>query len=217
MGGASWTRLFAARRGAAFACLATLAVLFTFSSCGTKDSNQTSSLAPSNVLQPSDFSRYPEASAERAFIEYWSDLQYRSWANMAAYYHPRFRDFVGTDAVIGAKKLNASIYPLLKPAIVRVDADGEDTTVYYTLRLTTGSKELNSITLRRDDGNWQIIYDSRLDEELAQLAQNRAEIKEEGALRTDASTPPSAQAVRAAQSAAQLQARFLDEELSTSP
>jgi hypothetical protein len=173
-------------------------------------------LAPNNLLESSDFSRYPQGSTERAFLEYWSDLQFRSWADVAAYYDPRFRDFVGTVSLIGAKKLNGSTYPLLKPEIARVNADGDETTVYYTLRLADGSKELDSITWRKDSANWQIIYDSRLDEELAQLAQNKAEIDRGGQLPTDPNQPPSAQAVRAGNAAAQLQARFLQEKLKTS-
>ena len=186
------------------------------SGCGTSSPPPpSSSQQAANLLQASDLSRHPAGSVERNFLEYWSSLQFQSWADVAAYYDPRFRDYVGTALVIGAKKLNGSLYPLLDPKIVRATSEDGETTLNYTLQMADGSRELNSITWRRDDGNWQIVYDSRLDAELQQLAQNRAEIDRVGALPTDPSQPASPRAVRAGSEAAQLQARFLQEELET--
>jgi hypothetical protein len=190
-----------------------LALVFAASACGTSSPAPSSSQQAPNLLRASDLSRYPAGSVERSFLEYWSSLQFQSWADVAAYYDPRFRDYVGTALVIGAKKLNGSLYPLLDPKIVRATSEDGETTINYTLQMADGSKELSSITWRRDDGNWQIVYDSRLDAELQQFAQNRAEIERVGALPTDSSQPASSRAARAGSEAAQLQARFLEEEL----
>lgn len=199
-------------RRALLGALAALVVAAALSACGTSTSTSVSPQSTeASLLRESDISRFPAGSVERAFFEYWSSLQFRSWAEVAAYYDPRFRAFVGTANVIAAKKLNASTYPLLDPKIVRVSNSNGDTTVSYTLRLPEGTKELDSITWRKENGNWQIIYDSHLDSDLSQLFQNRVEIETNGSVASD--KPPSAKAAKAAEEGAELQARFLQQEL----
>jgi hypothetical protein len=78
-----------------------------------------------------------------------------------------------------------------------------------------GTKELASTTWREVDGNWQLIYDSRLDGELNQFARNKVSIEETGALPTDSSVTPSTRATRNGNKAAGLQAEFLEGELKT--
>jgi hypothetical protein len=195
------------------ASVAALAVAIAVASCGSSSPTPSAAAAAKALLKEREFDRYPRGSVERTFLEYWSDLQFQSWADAAAYYDPGFRDFVGTAAVIGAKKVNGSAYPLLRPHIVRVDTDDGDSTVYYTVKLADSSKELHSITWIEDDGNWQIVHDSRLDAELNQFAQNRVE----GAVPTEAPHVPSPEAARAGQAASQLQARFLETLLEAEP
>ncbi len=195
------------------ASLLGLILAFSVSSCGTTSSETASAPASSNVLTAAELSHYPPGSVQRAFLRYWSALQYQSWAEVAAYYEPRFRAFMGTASIISAKKQNTSTFPLLKPAIVGLSKNLGDTTIRYSLIFAEGTKEQASMTWRRERGNWQIIYDSRLDAELGQLAQNRVEIQKNGTVPTDASTPPSAAATRAASAAAQRQAVFLQKEL----
>lgn len=159
--------------------------------------------------------KFPPRSVERAFIEYWSDLQFQAWAGVVSYFDPTFREFVGTADIIAGKKLNASSYPELKPEEVEVrDGPESTTTVYYSLRFLDGTKELDSTTWRKVDGNWQIIYESRLDAELSQHAANEAEIGLNGVLPTDPNQTLSPAATRADNAAGQLQARFLQQELS---
>jgi hypothetical protein len=185
-------------------------VILGISACG--DSSPTEERAPNNLVSQAEVDRQPADSAERAFLAYWSDLQYQSWAEVAAYYEPAFRDSVGTAAIIGGKKINGSSYPQLKPAIVRVRNKDDFTTVNYSLVFIDGSKELASVTWRKDGGSWQIVYDSRLDAELKQYAENRVELQQNGALPTDASTV-SPEAIRAGAVAAQAQARFIQQAL----
>jgi hypothetical protein len=212
-GGPSNRFLPVAWRGTATASLLGLIVAFSVSSCGTTASEPAAAPASSNVLTAAELSHYPAGSVQRAFLRYWSALQYQSWAEVAAYYEPRFRAFMGTASVIGAKKQNTSTFPLLKPTIVGLSKNRGETTIRYTLVFADGTKEQASMTWRRERSNWQIIYDSKLDAELRQLAQNRVEIQKNGSLPTDASTPPSPAATRAANAAAQRQAVFLQQEL----
>jgi hypothetical protein len=191
-----------------------LALVLGVAACGGGASESTASLPPSNLLRPSEISHYPAGSVQRSFLQFWSDLQFRSWADAVAFYDPRFRKFVGTATVISAKKANASAYPLLKPQIVRVGTNPTDTTIFYTVRLAEGTKELASTTWLKEGGNWEMIYDSRLDAELGQLARDRTEIERTGSP-PSATKQPSPRAARVANEAEQLQARFLQQELNT--
>jgi len=200
-------------RRAALAFLIGLIVALALSACGSSTSQRVSSGSePNNILTPAELTNYPAGSVQNAFVNFWSGLQFRSWADAAAFYDPSFRDFIGTASLIGAKKQNGPTYPLLKPAIVRVGESNGETTVYYTLRLADGTKELNSMTWRNEDGNWQIVYDSRLDSELAQLEQNRVEIEKNGSL-PEVGESASPAAAKAGNEASQLQARFRQQEL----
>jgi hypothetical protein len=202
--------------GARTSLLALVLALGLFG-CGSSSTEDLQvSEGASGLLKTAEIEKEPAGSVERAFLDYWSNLQYRSWADAATFYDPRFRDFVGTAAIVGAKKLNGSVYPVVKPEIGRVDLNQGNTTVYYTLLLPDGTEELDSITWRKVAGSWQIVYDSRLDAELGQLATNRAEIEENGAISTSAATPLSEEAVRAGKAAEEKQAQFLERELETS-
>ncbi len=185
-------------------------VALTLNSCG---SAETQPPAPNNLISQKELAQYPRDSARRSFLEFWSDLQYQAWADAAAFYSPRFRDFIGTGRLIGAKKVDASIFPLTKPEIVRISQDGSDTTISYSLILPDGSRELGSTTWRRIDGNWQMIYDSRLDAQLNQFARNQVEIEENGAISVDPTHVPSPEVSRAGTEASHLQAEFLEQEL----
>ncbi len=193
--------------------IATAAV--ALSACGSSASAPLPSGSSSNVLSAAEINHYPAGSVERTFLSYWSALQFQTWADVAAYYDPRFRAYLGTAQVISAKKQNSSTFPMLKPEIVSVTTHGGETAIHYALRFPEGSKEQASISWQKEGGNWQIVYDSRLDAELSQLAQNRVEIRKNRALPTDPSKRSSA-AVRAGNVASQIQARFLQQDLHNS-
>jgi hypothetical protein len=193
--------------------LTALAVAATVSACGTSASGPSTTLAPSNLVDHAELVKYPDGSVDRTFLEYWSNLQFHSWADVAAYYDPSFRDFIGTTKVINAKKVGATFYPFLKPEIIRVSSSRGVTTVYYSVRLEDGSKELASISWRKVGGNWQIVYDSRLDAELGQLAQEKTQLTEPGTGTAESTQPVSKEALRASKEAAQLQSQFLEHEL----
>jgi hypothetical protein len=192
--------------------IACLALVPALSACGN-NSESAPVAAGANILTSSELSAHPEGTVERAFLDFWSALQYQSWAEVAAYYSADFRDFVGTARLIDAKTQNASTFPLIKPEIVGVEEGDQTITLAYTLRFADGTKERASTTWQRNDGSWEMIYDSRLNPELVQLARNRMEIKLTGALPTDAAQPASPAAARAGERAGRIQGRFLEQEL----
>jgi hypothetical protein len=193
---------------AAIALFAALLISLGASACGNSAEGPASSTPPDNLVSRSEVDGYPRGVVEHAFLEFWSSLQYQAWAEAASYYAPSFRDSVGTASIIGAKKVNAPSFPTLKPSIVEVTRKGDLTTIRYTVWLSDGTKERASVTWREVGGSWQILYDSRLDAELNQFAQNRVEIDLNGVLPTSLSQI-SPDAMRAGNAAAQRQARFL--------
>jgi hypothetical protein len=188
-----------------------IVLCFSLSSCG---GDSTTKPQAYSVLTASELEKFPAGSAEDAFLGFWSALQFQAWADVASYYAPSFRDFIGIASLIEAKKINGSAYPLLKPVILGTNETENDTrTIDYSLYLPDGTLELASTTWREVDGNWQMIYDSRLDPELNQLAHNRVEISETGTTASSAAELPSVAATRAGNRAARLQAEFLEQEL----
>jgi hypothetical protein len=187
----------------------------SLSACGSNADHTPAPGAPSNVITQSELEKPAAGSVERAFVEFWSDLQFQSWAEVASFYSPAFRESIGTAVIVGAKKLNGSSYPDLKPLVVSVEEGRGLTTIKYSLQFIDGTKELSSINWQKQAGNWEIVYDSRLDSELNQFAENRVELAKNGALPTDVSeiTP---EAAKAGAAASQAQARFLQQELSAS-
>ncbi len=200
-------------RQAGLASLVALIVAVTLSACGTSAPGPPTTSASSNLVDHAELVKYPDGSVDRTFLEYWSNLQFHSWADVAAYYDPSFRDFVGTAKLINAKKVGTTFYPFLKPVIVRSSSDRGVTTVYYAVRLEDGTKELAATTWRKVGGNWQIVYDSRLDAELGQLAQEKTQLSEPGTGTAESTQPVSKKALRASKEAAQLQSQFLQREL----
>ncbi len=202
-------------RRAIQAALAALITVLALSACGSSEASKPTSSGsePGNLITAAELKKFPERTVQQDFLNFWSDLQFRAWPDAAAYFDPRFRRFVGTASVIGAKRLNATSYPLLKPTIVRIHTANGETTVYYTLRLSNGTKELDSITWHKVGGNWQIVYDSRLDGELEQLVEQRVEIEKKGSLPRNPNQAPSPAAARAGNEASQVQARFSQQRL----
>jgi hypothetical protein len=162
-------------------------IALTLSACGSSSDEPTAKVAPDNLISRAEVEQQPAESAQRAFLEFWGALQFQSWAEMVAYYSPAFRESVGSSAIIAGKKVNASAYPLLKPKIVNVKSKNGLETIKYTVQFIDGSQELASISWRKRLGNWEIVFDSRLEPELTQAAENEAELETSGALPTDLS------------------------------
>jgi hypothetical protein len=199
------------------AVVGVMAILAVASGCGNASEGPATAAPPGNLVSSSEVDAMPAGGVKQAFLEYWSALQFQAWAEATSFYSEAFRDSIGVAAIIGAKKLNAPSYPQLKPALESVADRGGLTTIKYSLRLVDGTRELSSVAWRKEEGNWQIVYDSRLDAELSQLAQNKVELARAGVLPTDISQVSPA-ARRAGEKAAQAQARFVERELSlTSP
>jgi hypothetical protein len=187
-------------------------IAMTLSACGSSSDEPTAKVAPDNLISHAEVEKQPAGSAQAAFLEFWSALQFQSWAEMIVYYSPDFRESVGTAQIIAGKKVNASSYPQLKPTIVDVKTKNGLTTINYTVQFIDGSRELASISWRKRLGNWEIVFDSRLEPELAQAAENEVELETNGVLPSDLSAV-SPEAAKASGKAGQDQPKAIEAEL----
>jgi hypothetical protein len=190
-------------------CALLVAALITvaLAACGNASSEPSGSEAPDNLITRAEVDQAKQGGVEQAFLEYWSALQFQAWTEAASYFDPSFRSFVGTAKIISAKKLNGANYPNLKPTVVTLTSHSDLITLRYYVRVTDGTKELASATWRKVGGNWQIVYESRLDAELNQFGVNDVEMKRTGQLPAEVSEISPA-AARAGYEASELQAEF---------
>jgi hypothetical protein len=196
--------------------IAVVALAFAVGGCGSSEEGPAANVKQHELVTQSAMARYPEGSVERTFLEYWSNLQFNAWADVAAYYDPGLRNFVGTSSLIAAKKTGSSVYPYLRPTIKETKTEDGLTTLYYTLSMEDGTTELASTSWRKVGSNWQLVYDSRLDGELSAVAEERIALAESGeSLATE--LPPSAKALQAGKAASLLQSEFLEKELKAKP
>jgi hypothetical protein len=190
-----------------------VALAFAVAGCGSSEEGPAANVRQHELVTQSDLARYPAGGVEHTFLEYWSNLQFNSWADVAAYYDPGLRNFVGTSRLIAAKKTGASVYPYLRPKIKETKTEDGLTTIHYTLSMEDGTTELASTSWRKEDGNWQLVYDSRLDGELSAVAEERIALAESGGESLATELPPSAKALQAGKAASRLQSEFLEKEL----
>jgi hypothetical protein len=164
--------VLAGRRGTRAACqTAGLVVLVCastlgLSACGEADREVAKLDAnPSGValIGSSDLERLPRGSAEQAFIEYWSSLQFQAWPQAAAFYAPAVRNRVGPSGLTAIFAAHSSYFRAAEPRLVlSVPAGGLISIYYYVVGDPQGGRAPRSVTFRKTRGRWVIVHDSFL-------------------------------------------------------
>lgn len=155
---------------------------------------------PKVLISRSEELRYPSGSVQRAFLEYWSALQFQSWPAAVSFFDPEIRNDLGVARVAEALRSQAPYFRSTKPAIVAVtkSRDGE-TVVRYLANDRSGNAVTRAVAWHRLRGEWAILFDSFLPEAL----QSGALAKEQARIDPTARTP-SANAIAAGRRAAEL-------------
>ena len=94
-------------RRAIQAALAALITVLALSACGSSEASKPTSSSgsePGNLITAAELKKFPERTVQQAFLNFWSDLQFRAWPMRRLTSNRRFRRFVGTASVIGAKR-----------------------------------------------------------------------------------------------------------------
>lgn len=159
------------------------------------------------LVSERDISAVGAGSPERAFLEYWSDVQYGNLRRALLAFHPELVDQITAGSMTAALRNALPFYRASKPVIERVIREGEDVTLhYYAATQSSGAAAAPlSTTLRRIDGEWRIVYSSALDDELKIVAQAQEQARiRPGAQQLDP------RAIAAGERAAGLQAAFME-------
>jgi hypothetical protein len=184
---------------------------------GTSDSNvsQVSIVDPSDLpaelVTTSDLDAHPTDSPQRAFLEWWRDLQFHAWPAAAAGLDPGLRSLVGYGTLIDAFKPNTAWYPTVKPKILNSAEAGRcipapqpgpcSVSIDYAVGSPFAEGVISSnAVLISAGGSWRVLYDSNLDLAISAGVQERIRIQTDP---TKAIPPASAQ-----RNAAQLSARI---------
>lgn len=200
-------RELALRWGCVLACAAAI----TFTGCG--DSNESAPresvvgelpALERTLISDDELSTAPSGSARRAFLRYWSALQFQDWAGAAAFYEDRLLRHVGLDTVIEGLKGQADYFRTNKPRVVRTTRLGGRESVYFLIDDPSGRRITRSISWLRRGGSWRIFYDPYLDAAIQTAVQNATQLDIDPTSREAAD-----RAVRAGAAAAQLQSRYL--------
>lgn len=196
-----------ARPSFALAALAVVAV-GCGSSGGTPEPVERASIA-ANVRAPSsteisdaDLRRVEQGTASRAFLEYWSDLQWQDWISALDRYSPGLRRIVGPRHILAALQHQAGLYRSVKPAVERESTRRSLTTVRFSYGVPAQPRQLSSTIWRKADGRWTLVFDSLLAVALQTWAQTKAQ-------QAPDATKPTKEALKAGLDAAELQNRYL--------
>lgn len=123
-----------------------------------------------------DISRYKDDTASRAFMQFWSALQWQDWIGAIDRYSPGLKRVVGSRNLLGALRSQAVLYRSAKPSIRSESRRrGGLTTVRFSFADQAGARRLSTTTWRREAGRWTLVYDGLLDEALQSWAQIRAQ------------------------------------------
>ena len=157
------------------------------------------------LLPDREITRLRAGSVERAFAEYWAALQFQAWPAAIGSYAPTLRQQLGGEARLAETlKAQASYFRTAKPRVLRSTSDRGLTTVQYVIADSQGAEVPRSVMFRRAGNQWEIVYDSFLDQALASYVQARTQAEID-----PTADEPSTRAQRAGQNAARLQSRWL--------
>ena len=159
---------------------------------------------PDAVIAADDLDRFSQQSPQRAFLEYWRDLQYQDLASALVFYEPGLRRAVGEDLLADALQFEQAVYRARKPGIVGTDERNGLASVRYVLTDLSDVTTPQSMTLRRHGADWEIVYDSFLGDSVSSLVQTQAQAKIDPSAQA-----PGAEAQRAGSAAAQRQVGYL--------
>lgn len=161
-----------------------------------------------SLISERDIARTRSDSASRAFLDYWSALQYQSWDTAVLAYSPELADAVDRATLASALQAQTSYYLSFKPKVSEeVRRDG-DVVVRYIGRDADAEPKPTSITWRRVDGEYRISYDPFLNGALKAHVQDRVQDEID-----PSAEAPADRALRAGEAAAKIQATYLDRTL----
>ncbi len=157
------------------------------------------------IVSPASADKYPAGSVQRAFVNFWSQMSYNAWGPAVGAFEPGLVKLVGSDLLVDAlRTIQTQSHPV-RPLIRGVEHSGNQATVFYFIRISTGALLPTSTSFARHGTQWQIYYMASLDDALGLAAQQRAQARINAA-----STTPAGPAIAAGAAARRLQPTYLE-------
>ncbi len=151
-------------------------------------------------LQPQEVTRQPVGSPQRAFLDYWLDLQHEAFVDALRWFSPHLAACLGQARIVTALQSEAPFYASSRPNISFVNRSGTSATILYRARSVPSPNSTSlSVTWMLIGGKWRLAYDPFLNEALRQAAENAI----------SPGTAASKQALLAGEQAARLQSGCL--------
>jgi hypothetical protein len=161
---------------------------------------------PQYMVSTSAIERAPRRSAERAFLSYWSNLQFQAWSTAAQAYEPDLRHVIGDAVLVRALANQAAVYRASRPEVSSTTTTDGRTLIRYFRVSAKGRIASSSTWTRATDRRWLISFDPLLDGALAELRQ----LETQQAIAPLAQKPIAA-AIRAANEARKIQSRYVQQ------
>jgi hypothetical protein len=175
------------------------------SSSGSIVATDSGGSAPgSQLVDDEDIRQTKRGSARRAFLNFWTALQYQAWSSAVSYYEPGLAEAIGKVRLIEALKAASPLFYRTKPALGLPFRRGDDVVVPYTVVDLSGASVPTSTVWRRLGGQWRIHYHPQLDGFLRSSVQTTVQTRIDPAARE-----PAKEAVRAGQAASRIQSEYL--------
>lgn len=185
------------------------AALLAGCSNGGSVSSESIAPPPPELLKTTELKSAPSGSAERSFLNFWSNVQYRAWSAAVAQYEPSLAASVGVSNIVEALKTQSSYFQTVRPILKGTVRVGDEAIVRYAIPDSTGHLFATSMSWRRSGDTWRIHYDPQLDGMLQTEESARVQSS------IDPNAPrPAKQALRAGADAARLQSFYLQSQLS---
>jgi hypothetical protein len=120
------------------------------------------------LVSDQDIARRAARSPQRAFLKYWSAVQYGDMRGALLAFDPRLVRVVGAEDLASALRNAAPLYRTAKPDVRHAVVQGDTATIRYLAPTQRAGGRITplSVALQRIGGAWRIVYSSALDDEL---------------------------------------------------
>ena len=177
----------------------------------TRDGEPVSRVDSQSIADPAyrlvtraEVDRTKPNSPDRAFLNYWSTLQFSSWVEALSYFDRELVRSIGAPLLLEALKSQQLAFRLAKPLIVRTYARQGKWVIRYLLRGIDDKVQPSAIQWQRTGSGWRIYYFPELDNMLRTAAQGRVQTDVDPLAPT-----PSKRAIRAGAEAARRQSAYI--------
>ena len=161
-------------------------------------------LVERKLVSALDIRREAPGSVRRAFLEYWSAIEYQEWGVAVAFMSEEIRRALEPEYLVAALRAEGESNLPVRPPIRRVVTTRGLATVRYFVRASDGALRPTSISWSRRNGQWYVVYGATLDASYSAAVQQAVQNETDPTAST-----PSDEAVRAGARALGAQATTL--------